>query len=1559
MEQNNLLRRKFYLTLFFILPFFLPNVFSQCTPPTITVTSATICAGQSATLTASGVPTASGSTTTQVFSTAGTFTWTAPADVTSVSVGCWGGGGAGGGAGTSNGDNVGGGGGGGAYTSATVTVVPGTTYNIVIGAAAVGGPGNGPDGVASTFGTGSTLVTGAGGKGGTADTGGGGVGGVGTYNGGNGGAGNFSNADTGGGGGGAGIGGAGGNGDSPWISNAGTGGAGVSGNGGGGAGGAGGAGDGVDGNPGNSVGGGGGGADAPAFGGTAKKGGNGGLGQVVISYAPTPSGGSPYTWSDGSTAQSLTASPTVTTSYTVTGTSGGCSGSAVGKITIGGGPTVTVTSATICAGQSATLTASGIAPPPPGGSPTTTVFNTAGTSTWTAPSGVTSVDVECWGGGGAGGGAGTSNGDNVGGGGGGGAYTKATVTVVPGTTYNVVIGAAAVGGPGKGPDGAASTFGTGSALVTGAGGTGGTADTGGGGAGGVGTYNGGNGGAGLFANADTGGGGGGAGAGGNGGNGDIPMISSGGTGGAGVSGAGAGGNGGAGGPGDGVDGNSGNAVGGGGGGADAPVFGGVAKKGGNGGLGKVALTYTSGGSGGSSPYVWSDASTASTLTASPLSTTSYTVTGTSGGCSDNAVGTITVSSLVVDVNSATICAGQSATLTASGASTYSWSPNTDLSATAGTSVTANPTADITYIVTGTTNGCTGSAQATVTINSIPSPDAGSDITICSGATGNIGAAATPGYSYSWSSATGLSSSMASDPTITLTNVTASPVTTSYTVSMSPAGCSSTDVVNITVQPKDDATFSYPSATVCQTGGTDPVATITGTAGGVFTFAPAGLVINSSTGLITLASSTLGTYTVTYSTSSACPDTQTFIISIVNVPDATFSYAGPYCQNETPKPLPTFPAGSSAGVFSASPGGLVFVSTLTGEVDLAGSSPNTYTVTNTISAGGGCPAATGDNTITINAVPVTTVDNQTVCGGVPATLTAGGATTYVWSDGSTAGTLTASPVTTTPYTVTGTTAGCSSSAVGTITANPIPTITVNNATVCAGTPATLTAGGATSYTWSDGSSAGSLTASPGTTTPYTVIGLSAGCSGSAIGIITVNPLPVVTVNSPVMCQGLSAVLTASGANSYSWNDATTLNPKTVSPGSTTPYTVVGTSAGCTGSAISTVTVTQLPVITVNSTTICAGASSTLTANGGATYVWSTGAAGNTITVSPATTTPYTVSDNTAGCSGSAIATVTVNSPSVVTVNSATICEGQSVTLTASGAGSYAWSTGSVSNPLIVSPTTPTSYTVTGNPGGCSGSAVATITVNPLPVVTATSASVCEGLSTTLTAAGATTYVWSNGDVTASTTVSPTNNTAYTVTGANASGCSSTAVGAVTLFSTPTADFSFDPDPAGVMNPVITFTDLSSSDVNSWNWTFGDEDTIPSNEQNPVHTYPPVEKAYTVTLNVLNAGACPNSASHTVVIGSEFTFFIPNAFSPNDDDVNDVFGASGGGIVKFQLSIFDRWGNQVFNADEISKTWDGKVGSGAEVLQRDVYVWKVNLTDVFKKEHDFFGTVTIMQ
>ena len=149
-------------------------------------------------------------------------------------------------------------------------------------------------------------------------------------------------------------------------------------------------------------------------------------------------------------------------------------------------------------------------------------------------------------------------------------------------------------------------------------------------------------------------------------------------------------------------------------------------------------------------------------------------------------------------------------------------------------------------------------------------------------------------------------------------------------------------------------------------------TQTGTAGGTYS-STAGLTINAATGAITPSTSTAGTYTVTYTMAAAggcAAQTATTSVTITTLPVATFSYTGtPYCQNAA-NPSPTFSGGGVAGTFSST-AGLVFVSTATGQVNLAASTPGTYTVTNTIAASGGCAAVTATSSITITALPVAT------------------------------------------------------------------------------------------------------------------------------------------------------------------------------------------------------------------------------------------------------------------------------------------------------------------------------------------------------------------------------------------------------------------------------------------------------------------------------------------------------------------------------------------------------------------------------------------------------------
>ena len=412
--------------------------------------------------------------------------------------------------------------------------------------------------------------------------------------------------------------------------------------------------------------------------------------------------------------------------------------------------------------------------------------------------------------------------------------------------------------------------------------------------------------------------------------------------------------------------------------------------------------------------------------------------------------------------------------------------------------------------------------------------------------------------------------------------------------------------------------------------------------------------------------------------------------------------------------------------------------------------------------------------------------------------------------------------------------------GTFTISRTSTITpiVNSPSICPGSTATLTASGATSYAWTAGLSAStgsSVTASPSSTTSYTVTGTSGTCTGTAVSTVTVNPLPTLTVSPISICAGASGTLTVSGASTYSWAPATGLSATTgtsvtANPAATTTYTVTGTSAaGCTSSATVIVTVNPIPVTTVNSPTICEGASATLTAAGATSYAWTTGDLTNPISVTPATTTSYTVTGTSLGCSSTAVATVTVNPLPITTVNSPTICAGAAATLTAAGATSYAWTTGDLTNPISVTPATTTSYTVTGTTSGCSSTAVATVTVNPSPTTTISSTvsgvastSICAGDSATLTAAGASSYVWSTGDLTNPITVTPATTTAYTVTGTSGS-CSTTASVTVTVILPVSSTITITGNAVIIAGTSENYSIAPDPNATSYQWDYRESST----------------------------------------------------------------------------------------------------------------------------------------
>jgi len=456
----------------------------------------------------------------------------------------------------------------------------------------------------------------------------------------------------------------------------------------------------------------------------------------------------------------------------------------------------------------------------------------------------------------------------------------------------------------------------------------------------------------------------------------------------------------------------------------------------------------------------------------------------------------------------------------------------------------------------------------------------------------------------------------------------------------------------------------------------------------------------------------------------------------------------------------------------------------------------------VSNGSSCTNATSNVVvITVNPMPIATITPNgptTFCQGGSVMLSTSTANTYQWSNGATTQSITVS--TSGNYSViVSNPSGCTAaSSILTVLANQVPNVTVNSPTICAGQSATLTVNGATSYQWSNGMTTNPISVSPASTTTYTVTGTTTGCSSlPASAQVTVNSLPNLTVNSPTICSGQIATLTASGAISYQWSNGMTTNPISVSPASTMTYTVTGTTSGCSSlPASAQVTVNSLPNVTVNSPTICIGQSATMIANGAANYVWSNGATTNSITVSPTSTTTYTVTGTTVGCSSApASAQVTVNSLPVVTANNQTICSGQSATLTASGATNYVWSTGATTASIAVSPNTTTTYTVLGIALGCSSLPVSVqVIVNALPIVTVNNATVCAGQPATLTANtsnGVSNYQWNTGQTTNAIIVTPSSSTVYTVTGTLATGCSATATAQLNVNPTLSANVSIGP------------------------------------------------------------------------------------------------------------------------------------------------------------------------
>lgn len=480
----------------------------------------------------------------------------------------------------------------------------------------------------------------------------------------------------------------------------------------------------------------------------------------------------------------------------------------------------------------------------------------------------------------------------------------------------------------------------------------------------------------------------------------------------------------------------------------------------------------------------------------------------------------------------------------------------------------------------------------------------------------------------------------------------------------------------------------------------------------------------------------------------------------------------------------------------------------------------------------------------------------------------------------------------------------------------------------------------------------------------------------------------------------------------------LNPTTLAvlqqtPNVTTNTTFSGLTAGSymlrsydtTGCwADTVVTITQPPQmqLTVSSDTIvCIGGTASISAHatGGNSsnysYIW-TGLAGSTSSqnVSPTTVTSYSVyAQDPLGCQ-SPSQSITVNMyPPILTTPSAadTVCPGfpgvVSVTPNGGYGGfyNYLWSdingnTVGMTNTTTVTPSSSTSTYYVVVTDACETPAkLDSVKVYwydlPQPLISADVTDGCHPVAVNFTndtdPSMMASCVWNFGDGSSSNNCGDqfhvytgvgTYNVKLTVTSPDGCVNDTTYMAMIQTYGYPEANFGIFPNPINVLEPTATMFDSSSTDVTTYLWLFGENGVLgTSSVQNPEFTFPDDgPDQFDVTLIVMNQYGCTDTLPQYVVMNGVYNFYVPTGFTPNGDGINDLFFPQGEGVdpLEYEMYIFDRWGNKIFETDDATKSWDGMFGSTP--APEGVYVWKIKTNDVYLDvQYENIGHVTLLR
>jgi len=744
-------------------------------------------------------------------------------------------------------------------------------------------------------------------------------------------------------------------------------------------------------------------------------------------------------------------------------------------------------------------------------------------------------------------------------------------------------------------------------------------------------------------------------------------------------------------------------------------------------------------------FMWSSGENSESISVSPYNTTTYIATVTSGACEDTDEITVFVEDVNIEIVADTIyCESDKVTMTASGTDgDLVWSTGvTD------NSITITPDPQATYSLTVTTeNGCSAIDE----ISFSPFDDnyltLGEDKEICLGQEVTI-------------EAEGIYDNIVWDDGSTNSSRTVSPnATQTYSATATYNGCESQAEVTIKVVSQLDLQLGS-DVTIC--AGEDIA--LSGNIIGNYSWSNG----QNSESIIVSPNETT-TYIATVS-SGECQAQDEIRVIVEATPEVSISGNNVICSGDEV----TITAVGTQGNYlwsTGQSGATINLTPFNGE---------TYTVTVTTLLG-----CTAESEITFESFEDNYIDlgeDLNLCSGASATLEIEGVfDNATWSTGGTGSTLVVTPTETKIYSVTVTYGECQTT--DQITVKVVEQLDFNlgpDISVCAGQEVELSGNVAGNYKWSTGESASSILVSPLETSNYTVTVSSGNCE--AVDNITVeieNMGNVEILSDSLFCLGDQVTLQASGsAGAYKWNNGEVGSSIMIIPTHNQSYSVTVTSVtGCTSSdEITMISLEDSNLDLGDDMQICAGENVTIELDGNFdTINWSNGQSSSSISVTPQTTTTYSVTASLNGCLTEAEMTINVVEELDFDLGSnINICAEETVNLSGNVGGSYSWSTGENTSGISVTPTETTTYSATVSSGNCTAESEITINVDEVFAKINGENIICEGEQAVLTVDGppGASYAWSNGESGKNLTFNPIANIEYRVTVTSLGGCKAT-------------------------------------------------------------------------------------------------------------------------------------------------------------------------------------------